>query len=233
MPQDFDHPAVRPGGSAGAVGDGRSFDELRRDIEQGMAVLDTAIQRTRQSGPDEQSGWALKRVKTTMDKLRRVPGGDSFVVNRLTAEFARKENELKGAEKTWLLANKPSAAATGSSLSSSTAERSGDDDRATLLRANQTLSESNRVIDDIEQGLGQALQTGRSNLGTLHVQGQELETALGNVQQGNITAKNAGVVLRRMAQKAFYNRIFLWSIIVLFFLIDVLFLYYGFLKKGD
>ena len=214
-----------------------SFEEARRSIEQELKTISLGIERTRLSGIDAAAQAALKRVKGSLDKLRRIPGGDSVVVNRLTAEVAQLENELKRAEKTWLLSNN-----NNNQNNSMTApllqqqqqqQRTEDEDRAVLLRSNEVLGQTDQLVQDIESNVRNSHTIGVNTINTMHMQGQDLDRVRRNVTDTGVTAKNAATVLRRMAERAFYNRVFLWFVIFCFFLADVLFLYFGFIKNNN
>jgi hypothetical protein len=225
MPQPFDHPSVRHDSSS----DDRSFDEFRRDVDLGLDTLRQALLRTKQSGPDEQSQWAASRVRATLERMRKARDGDSIVTNRLTAECSRLENELKNAEKAWLLSH-PSRSGRPSSNDEDPL-RDPDDERARLFRAQVTLQESDRVIDDIERNVGTSVRIGVDTQQAMDGQGETLLQVGSNVTETGASAKAAARVLKKMAERAFYNRLFLWFLIMLLLIANILFLYYGFVKK--
>jgi hypothetical protein len=224
MPQPFDHPSVQHTSS-----DDRSYDELRRDAELGLDTLKQAIARTKQEGPSEHSQWAVTRVRSTLDKMRKSRDGDMIVTNRLTAEVAQLDGELKRAEKSWLLANSNARATQRSSEEDPL--RDPDEDRARLLRAQQTLSASDRLIDDIERNVGQSVRLGEGTQVAMEEQGQDLLHVRTEVSRTGQNARAAAGVLRKMAERAFYNRLFLWFIILMLVTANTLFIYFGFIKK--
>lgn len=211
------------------TGDNRSYDELRRDAELGLDTLRQSIKRTKQNGPDDQNNWAISRVRSTLEKMRKVRDGDSIVTNRLIAECGRLENDLRNAEKAWLLSHPPSNQRTSSGDEDPL--RDPDEERARLLRAQMTLQESDRVIDDIERNVGTSVRIGVNTQQAMEEQGETLHEIHSNVTETGASAKAAARVLKKMAERAFYNRLFLWCLIAMLILANGLFLYYGFIKK--
>ena len=212
--------------------DNRSYDELRRDVELGLDTLRQSIKRTKQSGPDgDQNNWAISRVRSTLEKMRRSRDGDSIVTNRLIAECGRLENDLRNAEKSWLISHPPSTTGRASSGDEDPLLRDPDEERARLLRAQVTLQESDRVIDDIERNVGTSVRVGVNTQQALEEQGETLHEIHSNVTETGASAKAAARVLKKMAERAFYNRLFLWFLIAVLVLANGLFLYYGFIKK--
>jgi hypothetical protein len=207
----------------------RTFDELRRDIEQGLKTLSVTVNRVKQSGYDSDAQWAMKRVKTSLEQAKKAPGKDSIVVNRLIAEVAHREREIRNAEHVWLLAQ--SNAAKNAAVSDQRRQETDEEQRARLYRGNDILDQSDNLIADSERMLNQATQSGTVTLDTMYSQGEDMAAIRNNVSETTMSAKSAGLVLRQMLEYAFYNRVFLWTIIAFLFIADVSFLYFAFIKK--
>ena len=216
--------------------DNRDFDQLLRDIEQGLRVLQQAIERIKKNGPDDETTYAEKRLDNTLKQIRKVPDRDDFQVNRFTAEFAKLQDEKRVAEKNWLLQSSSSLTKASTETIGKTqrtiSQTDQDDPEALLFRSNMLLDESTTLIQDIDRTIAKTHQISNHTLQSVEEQQLDLNAIRSNVNKTGYSARNAGTILRRMAERAFYNRVFLWVIIAALFIANILFLWFGYIKKN-
>jgi t-SNARE complex subunit (syntaxin) len=149
--------------------------------------------------------------------------GDAWVYGKLTAETGRLASDL---ERTALLLQAQPSPASTDPLSATE-----QDARARILRANQTLEQSNVYVRDTARLVVEARDVGVNTLGAMDEQREQLITAQRDIQDADGAMNSARQVLTRMAKRALVNKIFLWVVVLVLVLINVMFFYYAFLQK--
>jgi hypothetical protein len=103
--------------------------------------------------------------------------------------------------------------------------------RTRLLNSNKILEESNQSIRQTQSLLVESRDVGVNTLDNLYEQRENLLQAADDVSESKYTTAKARIMLKRMATRALYNRIFLICVIFALLLANGLFLYFGFIKK--
>lgn len=219
-----------------------SFDSYRQDLERGLKQVSASAERLKRApalaSAEDDTDNVLRRCKTNLQNLRQfsMPSNspEAYSILKLTADLARVENEWKQSQKLVLLHTQASSGSGSSSSSLSTPlllqPSSVETDRNRALRANQVLDHTSHLIRDMSAVLGESNQIGQATLQEMHLQGEDLHEVRGDLQESRSAAKSAAQALRRMASRAFYNRVFLLSIIALLVVVDAAFLWFGFIQ---
>jgi len=93
------------------------------------------------------------------------------------------------------------------------------------------LDESNMYVRDTSRLVVEARDMGINSLQAMDEQRQDLFAVRNDIQDTDSAVTSARKILTRMAKQALVNKIFLWAVVFLLLLADILFLYYGFIKS--
>ncbi|KAH9256116.1 hypothetical protein BASA81_005892 [Batrachochytrium salamandrivorans] len=216
-----------------------SFDSYRQDLERGLKQVSASVERLKRTpalvSAEDDTDNVLRRCKTNLQNLRQfsMPSNspEAYSILKLTADLARVENEWKQGQKLLLLHTQASGSNSGSLSTPLLLQPSSvETDRNRALRANQVLDHTSHLIRDMSTVLGETNQIGQATLQELHLQGEDLHEVRGDLQESRSAAKSAAQALKRMASRAFYNRVFLLTIIALLVVVDAAFLWFGFIQ---
>ena len=201
------------------------FDTTRREAESALRALSLACSRVKQGDRRacDEGALALTRARKALQQMQGK--GDAWVFGKLTAETSRLAAELERG--TLLLGGRQ-----GNSASTPTALSSVEQDtRTRIIRNNQVLQESNMYARDATRQLIEARDGGINTLQALEEQRNDLMTARTDVRDTESVMQSSRIILMRMAKQALVNKLFLWGVVVLLLIANILFLYYGYIKN--
>jgi hypothetical protein len=211
-------------------------DPARDAVELAIRQASTALQDLSRSLPIEQNSTKRQEkeqlAEQAVKKARLAVDGysskDTWVLSKFAADIYRLEGELKRIK---LLSSSTYSDPIMNNSNNSDDADVERDAKNRVLRSTNLLNQSNTYIADSTRLMNESRNMGNDTLSALQDQERQLLDVHDNVSETQNTTKKARHVLRRMATRALYNRVFLWSVIVVLFIADVLFLYFGFLKK--
>jgi len=204
-----------------------AFDTNRRECENALRSISVAISRVKSGDrrASDEGALALARARKALQTMHG--HGDSWVVGKLNAETGRLASELERATLVLSGSNPSSRPGQVSAMSSSAEE----DARARIQRSNEVLNESNGYVRDTARLMGESRNVGVNTLQAMSEHHEELLTARGDVRDAEDAMQTSRQILTRMAKQALVNKVFLWLIILLLIVVNVCFLYFGFIKN--